>query len=57
MDFFIEFALLGALIIGMTAFMGTISANLVKLFKRSKQKQQVMQTDHSKQGWRKLERE
>jgi hypothetical protein len=55
MDFFIDFALLGLLIIAATAFLGSISRLIVSLFVRKNKDSASHFNDHTTKGWKKVE--
>lgn len=56
MDFFIDLALFALVLVGMTAFLGVISAGLVKPFGGGKKRNSYERTMHTKQGWKRVQR-
>jgi hypothetical protein len=54
MAFFIDFVLLGLLVIGLTAFLGSIGRIIVRSFVRGKADLFIQQNLLIKKGWKKV---
>lgn len=56
MELFLEFGLVGLIVIGATAFLGTVSTKIAQALGGKKKKDAFEQTLITKNGWKPVER-